>query len=189
MIKENPAKGAKLPPAPLQRIDFLTADEVDATLSEAEQRARTTETQQAVVGSLRRGLACGATWSAERRGLWTALARHRSGRAAADGRAQLRNDPQRAANRGTCVCPKSWFRCCESGKALSGHPDLVCPLYRSTERRWAMAVNSNRQHGLPQLLGAAGCPVLDRPHMLRHTLLPICDVGWESARAVPNFGS
>ncbi|HNN54591.1 MAG TPA: site-specific integrase [Pseudomonadota bacterium] len=169
MIKENPAKGAKLPPAPLQRIDFLTADEVTRLLSEAEQRARTQKRSKlwwvrfvAVSLAVRLGLRKGEVFGLRWQDIDLDAQRLTVARSYA-------TTPKSGKPRHLRV-PKALVPLLREWQKLCPHPDLVCPLYRSTERRWAMAVNSNRQHGLPQLLGAAGCRVLDRPwHMLRHT--------------------
>lgn len=169
ILTENPAQGTKLPPSPPTRLDFLTVDEVSRLLTEVERRARTQRSSKmwwvrfvaislALRVGLRKGEIFGLRWQdVDLDGQRLTVARSyettpKSGKA-------------RHLRLPSALVPllREWRTSCP-------HPTLVCPVYRNTERRWEMAVNSNRLHGLPELLCAAGCRVLPRPwHLLRHT--------------------
>jgi integrase len=169
ILRESPAKGAKLPPSPPSRLDFLTAHEVSRLLTEAERRARTLRNSKlwwmrwvaislAVRVGLRKGEIFGLRWQDVDLDAQRLTVARSYGTTPKSGKTRHLRLP-------SALLPllREW-------RARCPHPVLVCPVYRSTELRWEMAVNSNRQHGLPELLCAAECRVLKRPwHLLRHT--------------------
>lgn len=169
LLKSNPGKGAKLPPSPPARLDFLTKEEVSSLLAECEQRARAFPSRKmwwvrfvAVSLAVRLGLRKGEVFGLRWQDLDLDTQRLTVARSYATTPKSGKPRPLRLP---TALVPllREW-------KLRCPHPELLCPVYRSTARRWDMAANSNRQHGLPELLAAAQCRVLERPwHMLRHT--------------------
>jgi integrase len=169
LLRENPGKGARLPPSPPPRLDFLTADEVSRLLAEVERRANTLRNGNmwwarwvavslAVRAGLRKGEVFGLRWQDVDLDAQRLTVARSYGTTPKSGKARHLRLP-------SALLPllKKWRERCP-------HPTLVCPIHRNTERRWDMAVNSNRQHGLPEVLCAAGCRVFTRPwHLLRHT--------------------
>lgn len=169
LLAQNPAKGVKLPPAPTPRLDFLSAPEVARLLAEAERRARAQRSNKTwwvrlvaislgVRLGLRKGEIFGLRWQdVDLDGQRLTVARSYE--------TTPKSGKPRHLRLPTAIVPllREWQRICP-------HSELVCPLYRSTDRSWVMAANSNRQHGLPELLTAIGCQDVFRPwHMLRHT--------------------
>ena len=169
LLPENPAKGAKLPPSPPPRLDFLSADEVARLLGEAERRARSLRSSKmwwvrwvaislAVRVGMRKGELFGLRWQdvdldAQRLTV-----------------ARSYDTTPKSGKARHLRLPSALVPLLRQWRTLCPHPELVCPVYRNTELRWEIAANSNRQHGLPELLCAAGCRVLPRPwHLLRHT--------------------
>jgi integrase len=169
LIKENPAHGTKLPPAPPPRLDFLSAEEVSRLLSFAAQRAqsraacklwwvRYVAISLAVRLGLRKGELFGLRWQD------IDLDAQRLTVARSYGTTPKSGKPR------PLRIPSALVPILRTWQTLCPHPTLVCPIYLAAARRWDMAASSNRQHGLPELLRAASCRVFDRPwHMLRHT--------------------
>lgn len=169
LLSENPTHGIKLPPAPPARLDFLTTEEVSRLLREAEQQAHAEHSHPqrwvryvaislAVRLGLRKGELFGLRWQD------IDLAAQRITVARSYGTTPKSGTPR------PLRLPAVLLPILTAWQARCPHPALVCPVYRTTERRWDMAVNSNRQHGLPELLHAIGCRMIFRPwHMLRHT--------------------
>lgn len=168
LLEKNPAVGVQRPPPPAIRMDFLSADEVRRLLVEAERRARAS---QGVTG-----LAWWSRWVA------IALAIHtgaRKGEIFGLRWTEVDLDGQRLTiSRSYATTPKS-------GKTRHLRlPSALVPLLREWKDRcpsplvcpvvhygtWGMSLNTSAEHGLPDLLEAAGCRVLPRPwHLLRHS--------------------
>lgn len=169
LLRENPCRGVRLPPPPPPTLDYFTADEVSRLLAEVERRARTLRASRmwwsrwvaialAAHTGMRKGELFGLHWKDVDLDAQRLTVAHSYNTTPKNGKPRHLRLP-------SALVPllRQWRLQCP-------HPELVCPVYVNTEMRWDMAVSSNRQHGLPELLRAAGCRVFRRPwHTLRHT--------------------
>jgi integrase len=171
LIEKNPVSGVQRPATPPSRLDFLSADEARKLLDEAERRARTTCTVRDLMWwsrwvaisigihtGARKGEIFGLKWSeVDLEGRRLTISRSYA--------TTPKNGKRRHLRLPSALVPllHEWRERCPSAQ-------YVCPVFLPGQRRWTMANSSDREHGLPGLLRAAGCRPLPRPwHLLRHT--------------------
>ena len=167
LLKSNPGKGAKLPPSPPARLDFLTKEEVSSLLAECEQRARAFPSRKmwwvrfvAVSLAVRLGLRKGEVFGLRWQDLDLDTQRLTVARSYATTPKSGKPRPLRLP---TALVPllREWkLRCPQGWKALAARAPF--PPGGSgrgpSRRRWMPpAAAHQRRHGQPEARARHGC--------------------------------
>jgi integrase len=166
----NAARGVKLPPPVPPPLDFLTAEEVRQLLAESEKRARTTVGRHGLIAwaqfvaislAVRTGLRKGEVFGLRWQDVDTATRRLTVSRSYAT---LPKSGKPRHLRLPLALVPvlSEWSALCP--RTPEG---VVCPVYSN---HFTAARDKSADHGLPELMEAAGCRKLPRRwHLLRHS--------------------